>query len=139
MQRAPLHVGDQTLTTLVDLLILEPIRVAAVRTTTTLLDAAKRREIAESVISGRKSGAEMARLYIIHSMLPPPRQWVGIKLKTESIDIPGLPWRHGRPFPFFGLAATLGPALPHHPAPDAGPIAGSGTSSNCLRCTAELI
>ena len=27
------------------------------------LDAAKRREIAESVISGRKSGAEMARLY----------------------------------------------------------------------------
>src|SRR4051794_8415065 len=29
------------------------------------LDAAKRREIAESVISGRKSGAEMARLYNI--------------------------------------------------------------------------
>jgi DNA invertase Pin-like site-specific DNA recombinase len=27
------------------------------------LDAAERREIAESVISGRKSGAEMARLY----------------------------------------------------------------------------
>jgi DNA invertase Pin-like site-specific DNA recombinase len=27
------------------------------------LDAAKRREIAESVISGRKSGADMARLY----------------------------------------------------------------------------
>jgi DNA invertase Pin-like site-specific DNA recombinase len=27
------------------------------------LDAAKRREIAESVVSGRKSGAEMARLY----------------------------------------------------------------------------
>ena len=27
------------------------------------LDAAKRREIAESVISGRKTGAEMARLY----------------------------------------------------------------------------
>jgi DNA invertase Pin-like site-specific DNA recombinase len=27
------------------------------------LDAAKRREIVESVISGRKSGAEMARLY----------------------------------------------------------------------------
>jgi DNA invertase Pin-like site-specific DNA recombinase len=27
------------------------------------LDSAKRREIAESVISGRKSGAEMARLY----------------------------------------------------------------------------
>ena len=27
------------------------------------LDAAKRREIAESVITGRKSGAEMARLY----------------------------------------------------------------------------
>ena len=29
------------------------------------LDAAKRREIAESVLSGRKSGAEMARLYDI--------------------------------------------------------------------------
>ena len=29
------------------------------------LDAAKRREIAESVISGRKTGAEMARLYNI--------------------------------------------------------------------------
>ena len=29
------------------------------------LDAAKRREIAESVTSGRKSGAEMARLYSI--------------------------------------------------------------------------
>ena len=29
------------------------------------LDAAKRREIAESVIIGRKSGAEMARLYDI--------------------------------------------------------------------------
>jgi DNA invertase Pin-like site-specific DNA recombinase len=29
------------------------------------LDAAKRREIAESVLSGRKSGAEMARLYSI--------------------------------------------------------------------------
>ncbi len=29
------------------------------------LDLAKRREIAESVISGRKSGAEMARLYSI--------------------------------------------------------------------------
>ena len=29
------------------------------------LDTAKRREIAESVISGRKSGAEMARLYNI--------------------------------------------------------------------------
>jgi DNA invertase Pin-like site-specific DNA recombinase len=29
------------------------------------LDAAKRREIAESVLSGRKSGAEMARLYNI--------------------------------------------------------------------------
>src|ERR1700758_835584 len=29
------------------------------------LDAAKRREIAESVVSGRKSGAEMARLYNI--------------------------------------------------------------------------
>src|SRR6516162_1808292 len=29
----------------------------------TKLDAAKRREIAESVISGRKTGAEMARLY----------------------------------------------------------------------------
>ena len=28
------------------------------------LDAAKRREIAESVLSGRKSGAEMARLQI---------------------------------------------------------------------------
>jgi hypothetical protein len=27
------------------------------------LDASKRREIAESVVSGRKSGAEMARLY----------------------------------------------------------------------------
>ena len=27
------------------------------------LDAGKRREIAESVISGRKSGADMARLY----------------------------------------------------------------------------
>ena len=27
------------------------------------LDGAKRREIAESVVSGRKSGAEMARLY----------------------------------------------------------------------------
>jgi hypothetical protein len=27
------------------------------------LDAAKRREIAESVVSGRKSGADMARLY----------------------------------------------------------------------------
>jgi hypothetical protein len=27
------------------------------------LDVAKRREIAESVITGRKSGAEMARLY----------------------------------------------------------------------------
>jgi transposase-like protein len=27
------------------------------------LDATKRRDIAESVISGRKSGAEMARLY----------------------------------------------------------------------------
>jgi DNA invertase Pin-like site-specific DNA recombinase len=27
------------------------------------LDAAKRREIAESVVSGRKSGAKMARLY----------------------------------------------------------------------------
>ena len=27
------------------------------------LDAAKRREIAESVITGRKSGTEMARLY----------------------------------------------------------------------------
>jgi DNA invertase Pin-like site-specific DNA recombinase len=27
------------------------------------LDAAKRREIAESVITGRKSGADMARLY----------------------------------------------------------------------------
>ena len=27
------------------------------------LDAARRREIAESVISGRKSGADMARLY----------------------------------------------------------------------------
>ena len=31
------------------------------------LDAAKRKEIAESVISGRKSGAEMARLYNISS------------------------------------------------------------------------
>jgi DNA invertase Pin-like site-specific DNA recombinase len=29
------------------------------------LDATKRREIAESVITGRKSGAEMARLYNI--------------------------------------------------------------------------
>jgi hypothetical protein len=29
------------------------------------LDAAKRREIAESVITGRRSGAEMARLYNI--------------------------------------------------------------------------
>ena len=29
------------------------------------LDGAKRREIAESVVSGRKSGAEMARLYKI--------------------------------------------------------------------------
>jgi len=29
------------------------------------LDAAKRREIAESVITGRKSGAEMTRLYSI--------------------------------------------------------------------------
>ena len=29
------------------------------------LDAAKRREIAESVVTGRKSGAEMARLYNI--------------------------------------------------------------------------
>jgi DNA invertase Pin-like site-specific DNA recombinase len=29
------------------------------------LDTAKRREMAESVISGRKSGAEMARLYNI--------------------------------------------------------------------------
>ena len=29
------------------------------------LDAAKRREIAESVIAGRKSGADMARLYNI--------------------------------------------------------------------------
>jgi DNA invertase Pin-like site-specific DNA recombinase len=29
------------------------------------LDAAKRREIAESVITGRKSGADMARLYNI--------------------------------------------------------------------------
>ena len=29
------------------------------------LDAAKRREIAESVITGSKSGAEMARLYNI--------------------------------------------------------------------------
>ena len=29
------------------------------------LDAAKRHEIAESVITGRKSGAEMARLYNI--------------------------------------------------------------------------
>lgn len=29
------------------------------------LDAAKRREIAESVISGRKSGADMARLYSV--------------------------------------------------------------------------
>ena len=29
------------------------------------LDTAKRREIAESVISGRKTGAEMARLYSI--------------------------------------------------------------------------
>jgi DNA invertase Pin-like site-specific DNA recombinase len=29
------------------------------------LDASKRREIAESVVSGRKSGAEMARLYIV--------------------------------------------------------------------------
>jgi hypothetical protein len=28
-------------------------------------DASKRREIAESVMSGRKSGAEMARLYNI--------------------------------------------------------------------------
>ena len=27
------------------------------------LDAAKRREIAETIISGRKTGAEMARLY----------------------------------------------------------------------------
>jgi DNA invertase Pin-like site-specific DNA recombinase len=27
------------------------------------LDASKRREIAESVVSGRKSGADMARLY----------------------------------------------------------------------------
>jgi DNA invertase Pin-like site-specific DNA recombinase len=30
------------------------------------LDAVKRREIAESVITGRKSGAEMARLYNIN-------------------------------------------------------------------------
>jgi DNA invertase Pin-like site-specific DNA recombinase len=29
------------------------------------LDAAKRREIAESVVSGRKTGAAMARLYCI--------------------------------------------------------------------------
>ena len=29
------------------------------------LDAGERREIAESVISGRKSGAEMARLYSV--------------------------------------------------------------------------
>jgi DNA invertase Pin-like site-specific DNA recombinase len=29
------------------------------------LDSAKRREIAESVLAGRKSGAEMARLYSI--------------------------------------------------------------------------
>ena len=29
------------------------------------LDAGKRREIAESVMSGRKSGAEMARLYSV--------------------------------------------------------------------------
>ncbi len=31
------------------------------------LDARKRKEIAESVISGRKTGAEMARLYNISS------------------------------------------------------------------------
>jgi hypothetical protein len=30
-----------------------------------VLDATKRREIAESVISGRKSGADMARLYSV--------------------------------------------------------------------------
>jgi DNA invertase Pin-like site-specific DNA recombinase len=29
------------------------------------LDASKRREIAESVITGRKSGADMARLYSV--------------------------------------------------------------------------
>lgn len=34
------------------------------------LDAAKRREIAESVISGRKSGADMARLYSVIISLP---------------------------------------------------------------------
>jgi DNA invertase Pin-like site-specific DNA recombinase len=49
------------------------------------LDATKRREIAESVISGRKSGAEMARLYNVspptvsrivaqHRMAPEPRR-----------------------------------------------------------------
>jgi DNA invertase Pin-like site-specific DNA recombinase len=32
------------------------------------LDAAKRREIAESVITGRKSGADMARLYNISQL-----------------------------------------------------------------------
>jgi hypothetical protein len=43
------------------------------------LDAAKRREIAESVITGRKSGAEMARLYCISQ--PTAR---GSWLNTES-------------------------------------------------------
>jgi DNA invertase Pin-like site-specific DNA recombinase len=45
------------------------------------LNAAKRREIAESVITGRKSGAEMARLYNISQ---PTVSWIVVQHRKAS-------------------------------------------------------
>ena len=47
------------------------------------LDAAKRREIAESVLSGRKSGAEMARLY---GVSPPTVSRIGAQHRSMMGD-----------------------------------------------------
>ena len=52
------------------------------------LDTAKRREIAESVITGRKSGADMARLYDVSQ----PKQLCQV---APDWDLPGScpkPW-----------------------------------------------
>src|ERR1700735_979312 len=46
------------------------------------LDAAKRREIAESVLLGRKSGAEMARLYDISQ---PTVSWIVAQHRAEVL------------------------------------------------------
>jgi DNA invertase Pin-like site-specific DNA recombinase len=48
------------------------------------LDAAKRREIAESVISGRKSGAEMARLYNISHIPGGMSVWTALTYPAKS-------------------------------------------------------